>query len=295
MRSQLGMVRFFPGEFSPGRDTAGVRGPVPGCRGPLVQRIAHRTKACHITCRYLGLLSQILAGLDLRREACTGSGHILQARAKSYESRQADAVNSCWKSNGNSRLVKVVKAWCFGYPRWMDRKPSDADIRIMASTVFPAACGHFMRDVAANHVLMAGFAGWFFAQFGKIFTSRYKTGIWDVRAFFDSGGMPSSHSSLCMAITTAVARSFGASSALFAMSLAFSVIVMYDAAGVRRHAGNQAKVLNILLTEIVEGHPISSQRLKEVLGHTPRQVLAGGILGVLVGIAFPMSGTPQAV
>lgn len=78
----------------------------------------------------------------------------------------------------------------------------------------------------------------------QIFTKRYKKGVWDVRAMVDSGGMPSSHSSLCAGITTAVALQQGFGSPLFAACLCFSVIVMYDAMGVRRHAGKQAEVLN---------------------------------------------------
>eukprot|EP00891_Asterochloris_glomerata_P001910 jgi/Astpho2/1910/e_gw1.00038.239.1_t len=99
--------------------------------------------------------------------------------------------------------------------------------------------------------------------------------------------MPSSHSALCSAVTTTIAVEFGMASALFAMSLAFSLIVMYDAAGVRRHAGKQAEVLNILLEDLLEGHAVSETKLKEVLGHTPIQVCAGALLGVLVGWFFP--------
>jgi acid phosphatase family membrane protein YuiD len=71
------------------------------------------------------------------------------------------------------------------------------------------------------------------------------------------------------------------------MAVAFSSIVMYDAAGVRRHAGKQAEVLNQVIDELLDGHPVSDVRLKEVLGHTPLQVGAGAVLGVLFGIFFP--------
>lgn len=135
---------------------------------------------------------------------------------------------------------------------------------------------------------MAGFVGWFLAQLLKIFTKRFKKGVWDVRAFIDSGGMPSSHSSLCMAITTSIGVQLGLSSPLFATALAFSAIVMYDAAGVRRHAGKHAEVLNQVVTEMMVNHPVGEVKLKEVLGHTPRQVICGGILGVLVGLLYPV-------
>jgi len=103
----------------------------------------------------------------------------------------------------------------------------------------------------------------------------------------ESGGMPSSHSALTAAVTTAVALEFGLGSSLFAVALCFTVITMYDAAGVRRHAGKQAEVLNILLEDVLQGHPVSDRKLKEVLGHTPVQVLSGAVLGVIVACFVP--------
>jgi acid phosphatase family membrane protein YuiD len=143
------------------------------------------------------------------------------------------------------------------------------------------------QQLGGNYVFMTGFCGWFIAQFLKIFTKWYKTGIFSVKAFVDSGGMPSSHSSLCSSVTTAVALQQGLGSPLFAMCVCFSVIVMYDAMGVRRHAGLQAEVLNAVVEDLLEGHPVSERKLKEVLGHTPRQVLCGAALGVLVGLVCP--------
>jgi len=134
---------------------------------------------------------------------------------------------------------------------------------------------------------MTGFAAWFVAQFAKIFTKRYKKGVWDVMAMFEPGGMPSSHSSLCAGVTTAVALTQGLGSPMFAVCVAFSVIVMYDAMGVRQHAGKQAEVLNQMINELMDNHPVGDIKLKEVLGHTPRQVLCGATLGVLVGLLFP--------
>jgi acid phosphatase family membrane protein YuiD len=89
------------------------------------------------------------------------------------------------------------------------------------------------------------------------------------------------------AVTTAVALQYGFGSSLFAICTCFSVIVMYDAMGVRRHAGLQAEVLNAVVEDLLEHHPVSERKLKEVLGHTPRQVLCGAILGVLVGLSYP--------
>ncbi|KAI3433751.1 hypothetical protein D9Q98_003558 [Chlorella vulgaris] len=144
-----------------------------------------------------------------------------------------------------------------------------------------------LADLTSNYVFCVGFCGWFLAQFLKIFTKRYKRGVWDARAFFESGGMPSSHSALCTSTTTAIAMQQGLGSPLFAIAVCFSVIVMYDAMGIRRHAGLQAELLNVVVGQVLEGHPMSERKLKEVLGHTPRQVYAGLVLGILVGLLFP--------
>lgn len=142
-------------------------------------------------------------------------------------------------------------------------------------------------QLGSNYIFMVGFWGWFIAQFLKIFTKWYKSGVFSLRAFVDSGGMPSSHSALCSSVTTAIALQQGLASPLFSVALCFSVIVMYDAMGVRRHAGLQAEVLNAVVQDLLEGHPMSERKLKEVLGHTPRQVLAGAILGLIVGLLHP--------
>ena len=142
-------------------------------------------------------------------------------------------------------------------------------------------------ELWSNYIFTVGFWGWFSAQFLKIFTKWFKTGTFSLLAFVDSGGMPSSHSSLCSAVTTAVALQQGLSSPLFAVCVCFSVIVMYDAMGVRRHAGLQAEVLNAVVKDLLEGHPMSEKKLKEVLGHTPRQVLCGAALGIGIGLLYP--------
>eukprot|EP00775_Hariotina_reticulata_P013044 gene13045-13171_t len=100
--------------------------------------------------------------------------------------------------------------------------------------------------------------------------------------------MPSSHSALCAGVTTAIAYHNGMGSSAFALAVAFCSVVMYDAAGVRRHAGKQAEVLNQVIGELLEGHPVSDVKLKEVLGHTPLQVCCGAVLGVLFGIFYPV-------
>ncbi|KAG2498826.1 hypothetical protein HYH03_003019 [Edaphochlamys debaryana] len=159
----------------------------------------------------------------------------------------------------------------------------------MAALVIPPLPGNGVLDLLTNRVFLVGFWAWFCAQFFKIFTKRFKKGVWDLGAVLESGGMPSSHSSLCAGITTAVAIQEGLGSPLFAACMCFSVIVMYDAMGVRRHAGMQAAVLNKVISELLDDdHPMGDVKLKEVLGHTPRQVLCGGVLGILMGIFYPI-------
>ena len=93
---------------------------------------------------------------------------------------------------------------------------------------------------------------------------------------------------LLQSVTTAMGMTHGFSSSLFAMALCFSLIVMYDAAGIRRHAGTQAEVLNLVVSELLKGHAVSKTKLKEVLGHTPLQVVMGAVVGIVAGVVYPI-------
>ncbi|XP_056174132.1 uncharacterized protein LOC115677989 isoform X2 [Syzygium oleosum] len=99
----------------------------------------------------------------------------------------------------------------------------------------------FVATLAANPTFVSGFLAWFFAQSVKVILNFYVERIWDLRILFACGGMPSSHSALCTALTTSVALCHGMTDSLFPVCLGFSLIVMYDAIGVRRHAGMQAE------------------------------------------------------
>ncbi|CAK7348716.1 unnamed protein product [Dovyalis caffra] len=140
----------------------------------------------------------------------------------------------------------------------------------------------FVATLAANPTFISGLFAWFIAQSMKVFLNFFVERKWDLRVLFASGGMPSSHSALCTALTTSVAFCHGVADSLFPVCLGFSLIVMYDAIGVRRHAGMQAVVLNMIVEDLFQGHPISQRKLKELLGHTPSQVLAGALLGIFV-------------
>ncbi|XP_030468380.2 uncharacterized protein LOC115687050 [Syzygium oleosum] len=140
----------------------------------------------------------------------------------------------------------------------------------------------FVATLASNPTFVSGLFAWFVAQSIKVILNFFVEKKWDLRILFASGGMPSSHSALCTALTTSVALCHGISDSLFPVCLGFSSIVMYDAIGVRRHAGMQAEVLNMIVEDLFQGHPISQRKLKELLGHTPSQVFAGALLGILV-------------
>ena len=131
-----------------------------------------------------------------------------------------------------------------------------------------------MRQVLHNPALVYGLVSWALAQVLKVGTSLVREHRLNWRLMFSAGGMPSSHSALAI--------SEGIDSPLFALAVGVAGVVMYDAAGVRRAAGHQAAVLNQIIDELFQGHPISEERLRELLGHTPVQVASGAVLGALV-------------
>jgi len=140
----------------------------------------------------------------------------------------------------------------------------------------------FFAEVAANRVLMAGLIAWTLAQLIKLPLNYAVRHEWDWSLLIAAGGMPSSHSALVMGVSTAVGLQEGWTSPLFAIAFIVAMIVIYDATGVRRHAGDHARVLNLMIDELLTGHPLAEKELKEVLGHTPREVIAGVLLGILI-------------
>ncbi|MFI5371010.1 MAG: divergent PAP2 family protein [Candidatus Eisenbacteria bacterium] len=120
----------------------------------------------------------------------------------------------------------------------------------------------------------------FVVQGYKGFAWYLRTGRWNLRRFVETGGMPSSHSASVAALSTAVGLHQGFRSPLFGVTLYFSLIVMYDAAGLRRAAGRQAIILNRLIEENWAHPEAEAHQLMELLGHTPLEVLVGALLGV---------------
>ena len=132
--------------------------------------------------------------------------------------------------------------------------------------------------------LLPPLVAWAIAQVLKVVLSSIKLRWLNLRVLADPGGMPSSHAAIVMGLTAAVGRIDGVASGTFAIALIFSFVVMYDAQGVRRAAGRQAAVLNRLIEDMVAMRGIQEDRLRELLGHTPFEVLVGGALGVTVGL-----------
>lgn len=132
--------------------------------------------------------------------------------------------------------------------------------------------------------LLPPIVAWLIAQFAKVAVQSARERRLDFRILASMGGMPSSHSAMVMALTSAIARLNGLGSAAFAIALIFSVVVMYDAAGVRRAVGHQAAILNRIVDDVLAKQGFREERLLELLGHTPIQVLSGAALGILVGL-----------
>jgi acid phosphatase family membrane protein YuiD len=137
-------------------------------------------------------------------------------------------------------------------------------------------------EVFQNRVLVAALTAWALAQLIKIPLDYVRTRRWNWALLFTTGGMPSSHSSLMTATTHAIGLYQGFASPLFAMALAITMIVVYDAANVRRQAGSHAQRINVVFAELLRGHPINEKDLREVLGHTPREVVGGVLLGLVI-------------
>ena len=125
---------------------------------------------------------------------------------------------------------------------------------------------------------------WAIAQAAKVILTSMRQRRLNLRVLAETGGMPSSHAAIVMGMTAAVGKYAGVSSAAFAIALIFSFVVMYDAAGLRRAAGRQAAILNRLVEDLVHMRGMQEQRLRELLGHTPVEVLVGALLGIAVGL-----------
>lgn len=145
----------------------------------------------------------------------------------------------------------------------------------------------FFNELFSNTIFLAAAVGWLVAQILKTIIHMILSREFVAERLVGSGGMPSSHSATVCSLATAACFQYGADSFEFAISLILAIIVMYDAMGVRRETGIQAKVLNDMLKtfEDMGRSEISTHdKLKEFVGHTPLQVLAGAILGIFIAV-----------
>lgn len=141
-----------------------------------------------------------------------------------------------------------------------------------------------IQKLVTNKYLYVPLLLWFCIQVFKVICDLVKTKKFNFKRIMGAGGMPSSHTAVVTSLAMLVGKSEGFDSAMFAVTLVFAMVVMYDAAGVRRAAGKQAHLLNkIIETPGLTGVEVQ-ERLVEVLGHTPLQVIVGAIIGITVGL-----------
>lgn len=142
---------------------------------------------------------------------------------------------------------------------------------------------HSISGILHNHVLFAAMIGWFLAQALKIPIHYLVEREWDFHRFHGSGGMPSSHTAMCVAGTVLTGALYGFDTPYFAIGMVFTSVVMYDATGVRRETGRQATIINRILDMVlIKGQPISDVELKELIGHKPIEVACGALLGLAI-------------
>ena len=152
-----------------------------------------------------------------------------------------------------------------------------------------------IRDVLnLNPILTVALLAWFVAQVLKTLINFILLGKFQLERMWGDGGMPSAHSATVCAMVIATARSEGFSSAIFAVAAVVAIITMHDAMGVRRETGEQAKVLNKMIEQWIDvtekNAPfLQNMHLKEMVGHTPLQVVAGVLVGVAVGLLYPIA------
>nr|MBI2904661.1 divergent PAP2 family protein [Chloroflexota bacterium] len=140
-----------------------------------------------------------------------------------------------------------------------------------------------LSQIVHNDPLMAAGMAWLLAQLIKVPLDYMFTHEFNWHLLLSAGGMPSSHAALVAGLCWAIGLEYGFNSPVFAVAAVVAIIVIYDATGVRRAAGEHARVINRMIEDLASGHPLKEEELKELLGHTPGQVLAGTIFGVLVG------------
>ena len=146
---------------------------------------------------------------------------------------------------------------------------------------------HYFSEIISNRYIWCALIAYAVAQGLKIPTYYLTEKKWDWHRFVGSGGMPSSHTAIVVSLAVMIGSLNGFDSPVFALSVAFAAIVMYDAAGVRRETGKQGAVINEILQKVlIDGKQISDDEFKELVGHTPFEVAGGAVVGLVVALIF---------
>ncbi|MFH1641200.1 MAG: divergent PAP2 family protein [Candidatus Omnitrophota bacterium] len=143
-----------------------------------------------------------------------------------------------------------------------------------------------LTEITSNKILIITLSAWVIAQTIKVTLGVISQKRFDFRWFVGTGGMPSSHVAGASCLATAIGFEYGFNSVYFALAASFTIVVMFDAQGVRRASGKQARILNKLMDDIYWQGRIPEGRLRELIGHTPIEVLAGFLLGTTIAVLF---------
>ena len=146
--------------------------------------------------------------------------------------------------------------------------------------------GNDLTAFLSNKHLLTALVALAIAQTLKVLFNRWRTKSWTKALFFSTGGMPSSHSALAMALATSIGINEGFGTPLFAISAVLALVVMHDAAGIRRAAGKQAGAINFLFSKLEDQGIKFDVKLKELLGHNPIEVFVGALLGFTVALVI---------
>jgi len=141
-----------------------------------------------------------------------------------------------------------------------------------------------IAQLIKNKILMTALSAWVIAQTIKVITGVIRQRRFDFRWFVGTGGMPSAHATGASCLATAIGLEYGFNSVHFALAVSFAIVVMFDAQGVRRATGRQARILNKLMDDIYWQGRIQENRLRELIGHTPVEVIVGFLLGVIIAL-----------
>jgi len=145
-----------------------------------------------------------------------------------------------------------------------------------------------IHGLLSNHILVPASIAWSLAQAIKVPIEYLRTHRWNWALWFSVGGMPSSHSALVAATAHAIGLHIGFNSPLFALAVVVAAVVIYDATGIRQQAGKHAEIINVMINDLALGHPLKGEQLREVLGHTPIQVLVGALFGIVIAQLYWM-------